>query len=172
MLTATNPDAFPSAPSTNGALSLPAGLLDIVVSWRTQDALCHVNNAQFFTYFEDERCTRYARIGIRMDSSEVAEGPIMAETTCRFRGALHARPLNPVSQCRPARWGAGVPCRRLFLGCHGNGFFWVAMPTLTARANDLSDLSFYFGFDVVNWHSDTLSRNTPSSQAPSPSRTP
>jgi hypothetical protein len=56
------------------------------ISWRTQDSLGHVNNAQVLTYFEDQRNDRFYRHGIVMDSALVDEGPILAETRVRFRG--------------------------------------------------------------------------------------
>jgi hypothetical protein len=56
------------------------------ISWRTQDALGHVNNAQVLTYFEDQRNDRFYRHGVVMDSALVDEGPILAETRVRFRG--------------------------------------------------------------------------------------
>jgi len=58
------------------ALSLP-------VQWSEMDALGHVNNARFFTWFESARIALFARIGIAT-SGPSSIGPILATTTCDF----------------------------------------------------------------------------------------
>jgi acyl-CoA thioester hydrolase len=47
------------------------------------DALGHVNNARFFTWFESARIALFDRIGVRT-SGPSASGPILATTTCDF----------------------------------------------------------------------------------------
>lgn len=46
------------------------------------DALGHVNNARFFTWFESARIALFERIGV--STSQAGTGPILATTTCDF----------------------------------------------------------------------------------------
>jgi acyl-CoA thioester hydrolase len=60
--------------------------MELDVRWGDMDAVGHVNNAKYFTYFEQ------ARIGW-LDSLEVAamsrrSGPVMATATCEFKQAI------------------------------------------------------------------------------------
>jgi acyl-CoA thioester hydrolase len=55
----------------------------IVVQWGEMDALGHVNNARFFSWFESARIALFQRIGVAA-SGPSASGPILATTTCDF----------------------------------------------------------------------------------------
>lgn len=53
------------------------------IQWGDMDALGHVNNARYFTWFESARIELFHRIG--MDTSGApSEGPILARTHCEF----------------------------------------------------------------------------------------
>lgn len=55
----------------------------IPVQWGDMDALGHVNNARFFSWFESARIALFERIGVATKGpSDV--GPILATTTCDF----------------------------------------------------------------------------------------
>jgi acyl-CoA thioester hydrolase len=55
----------------------------IDVQWGEMDALGHVNNARFFTWFESARIALFRRIGVAT-SAPFDIGPILATTTCDF----------------------------------------------------------------------------------------
>ena len=57
---------------------------EIEVRWGDMDALGHVNNATYFTYFEQARISWFAALtgGRVMDQSQ---GPVMANASCEFR---------------------------------------------------------------------------------------
>lgn len=55
----------------------------IPVQWGEMDALGHVNNARFFTWFESARIALFERIGVMGGMAE-GLGPILATTTCDF----------------------------------------------------------------------------------------
>ncbi len=101
------------------------------VRWGDMDAVGHVNNAKYFTYFEQ------ARIGW-LDSLEIAamnrtSGPVMANASCEFR-----RPI-----LHPARivvsMGVGTPGRS-------------SLPT-SYRIRDANDpeLEYATGSSVLVW---------------------
>ncbi|MFB6263632.1 MAG: acyl-CoA thioesterase [Bradymonadaceae bacterium] len=62
------------------------------VSWGQMDAFGHVNNVQFFRFFEDARIAYFEALGIydsdAPDSDEGGVGPILAETSCKFLAPL------------------------------------------------------------------------------------
>lgn len=51
--------------------------------WGEMDALGHVNNARFFTWFESARIALFTRLGVR-PSQPSNVGPILASTRCDF----------------------------------------------------------------------------------------
>ena len=55
--------------------------IPVTVQWSEMDALGHVNNARFFTWFESARIALFERIGVPT-SGPSATGPILATTTC------------------------------------------------------------------------------------------
>lgn len=55
----------------------------IPVQWGEMDALGHVNNARFFSWFESARISLFERVGIE-SKPPMTVGPILATTTCDF----------------------------------------------------------------------------------------
>jgi acyl-CoA thioester hydrolase len=58
------------------------------IQWGDMDALGHVNNARYFTWFESARIALFARVGLEVTGAP-AEGPILARTHCEFLAPLH-----------------------------------------------------------------------------------
>ena len=52
-------------------------------AWGHMDALGHVNNVQYFQYFETARCGSFHDAGL--DAFNGAVGPILASTSCAFK---------------------------------------------------------------------------------------
>ena len=73
--------------------------IPIPVQWSDMDALGHVNNARFFTWFESARIALFQRVGVPT-SGPSATGPILATTSCDF--------LRPVVYPATVRVGARV----------------------------------------------------------------
>lgn len=71
--------------------------LALDVQWGDMDALGHVNNTRYLTWFESARIALFARIGLA-SVAPLTVGPILATTTCDF--------LRPV--VFPARIEVGV----------------------------------------------------------------
>jgi acyl-CoA thioester hydrolase len=71
--------------------------LELDVQWGDMDALGHVNNTRYLTWFESARIALFARIGLA-SVAPLTVGPILATTTCDF--------LRPV--VFPARIEVGV----------------------------------------------------------------
>jgi acyl-CoA thioester hydrolase len=75
-----------------------AGWVEVVlpVLWGDMDALGHVNNARFFSWFEAARIALFEKVGVAT-SGPLTVGPILATTTCDFLkpvvypGAVRAR---------------------------------------------------------------------------------
>jgi acyl-CoA thioester hydrolase len=57
--------------------------VSLPVQWGDMDALGHVNNARFFTWFETARIALFERLGVTVQSSSHA-GPVLATTTCDY----------------------------------------------------------------------------------------
>ena len=53
------------------------------VLWGDMDALAHVNNARYFTWFESGRGELFRRVGMEFTGA-VEVGPILARTECDF----------------------------------------------------------------------------------------
>ncbi len=53
------------------------------VHWAELDALGHVNNARYFTWFETARMELFERVGLDFEGTP-AVGPILAHTRCDF----------------------------------------------------------------------------------------
>ena len=51
--------------------------------WAEMDALGHVNNARFFTWFETARIALFTKVGVR-SNAPTSVGPILASTRCDF----------------------------------------------------------------------------------------
>lgn len=56
--------------------------------WGEMDALGHANNVAYFRYFETARIAYFDAIGYLTYLRAHRAGPILAETTCRFRRPL------------------------------------------------------------------------------------
>lgn len=55
------------------------------VEWADLDAFQHVNNTQYFRYFEKIRIDYFRERGFLQSMEEQKLGPILASTQCRFR---------------------------------------------------------------------------------------
>lgn len=90
----------------------------LTVHWGDMDALGHVNNARYFTWFESARIALFGRVGLTsVGKPEV--GPILAHTRCDF--------LAPVTY--PAELVAGTRIERL-----GNSSFTMGYAIAHAAA--------------------------------------
>ena len=58
------------------------------VQWGEMDAFGHVNNTQYFKYFETARLAYFNAVGVMKDMQDKQLGPILAETSCRFKRPL------------------------------------------------------------------------------------
>jgi acyl-CoA thioester hydrolase len=58
--------------------------VDIEVRWGDLDALAHVNNATYFTYFESARIAWFAHMAPGQPVSLQSVGPIVARASCDF----------------------------------------------------------------------------------------
>ncbi|WP_207891560.1 acyl-CoA thioesterase [Nocardioides jejuensis] len=63
-------------------------IVDFPVAWGDMDAFGHVNNTQYFRWFEDGRLAYFEAIGIANLMETTGVGPILASTDCRFRVPL------------------------------------------------------------------------------------
>lgn len=55
------------------------------VKWGEMDAFQHVNNTVYLRYFEDVRIEHFQQLGVLELMESEGLGPILAETSCRFR---------------------------------------------------------------------------------------
>ncbi|MCP4869220.1 MAG: acyl-CoA thioesterase [Proteobacteria bacterium] len=62
--------------------------IEIPTRWGDLDAFQHVNNTVFFVYFESARIAYFDKLGYRDLVESTGKGPILAETSCRFRRPL------------------------------------------------------------------------------------
>jgi acyl-CoA thioester hydrolase len=60
--------------------------VEIELRWRDMDAMAHVNNAAFFTFFEQARTAVWARAGLALDGR--GERPILRRTAAEFKAPL------------------------------------------------------------------------------------
>lgn len=74
----------------------------IDVLWGDMDALGHVNNTKFFTWFESARIALFEKVGVLTAQSGV--GPILATTTCDFLKPV-VYPATIVSTARITKVG-------------------------------------------------------------------
>lgn len=58
------------------------------VAWGQLDAFGHVNNTQFFRFFEDARLAYFEASRVNEKMKETGRGPILAKTSCVFRKPL------------------------------------------------------------------------------------
>lgn len=58
------------------------------VTWGEMDAFNHVNNTEYFRYFEHARMGHFDTIAMMSFKDTDNTGPILAETHCRFKAPL------------------------------------------------------------------------------------
>jgi len=63
-------------------------VVEVPVAWGEMDAFGHVNNIVYFRYFETARIAYFEKLDVPEFLERDPIGPILAETTCRFRTAL------------------------------------------------------------------------------------
>ena len=63
-------------------------LTKVTPYWSEVDALGHINNARYFTWFEEARMALLAEIGAPM-SGTPSVGPILAQTSCVFHAPVY-----------------------------------------------------------------------------------
>jgi acyl-CoA thioester hydrolase len=57
----------------------------LTVHWGDMDALGHVNNARYFTYFESARFRYFRAVGLEELGEGGKLGPVLVSTSCDFR---------------------------------------------------------------------------------------
>ncbi len=55
-----------------------------IVNWGDMDSLAHVNNAKYFSWFEDARIDLFEKVGIDSLAPTSTSGPILAYIDCQF----------------------------------------------------------------------------------------
>jgi len=73
------------------------------VHWGEVDAMGHVNNARYFTWFESARMELFRRVGLEIEGSPEL-GPILAHTRCDFLAPVRF-PAEIVAATRVAGLG-------------------------------------------------------------------
>ncbi len=63
-------------------------VIEFPVAWGEMDAFGHVNNVNYFRYFENARIAYADRIMLHQHKDETGIGPILAQTSCRYRHPL------------------------------------------------------------------------------------
>src|SRR5262245_36609709 len=63
-------------------------VVTVPIAWGDMDAFQHVNNTRYFRYFEDARIAYMERTGVADLSGASGVGPILAQTSCRFKAPL------------------------------------------------------------------------------------
>lgn len=83
-------DTLPPALMSSSGDPLPGFPVTIAlpVRWGDLDAFGHVNNTVFFQYFESARIKYFDALQYRQQLEATGHGPILAETSCRFRRPL------------------------------------------------------------------------------------
>ena len=76
-------------------------VIELPVVWGEMDALGHVNNIIYFRYFESVRIAYFARMEFMEYKDNTGIGPILAQTSCRFK--------IPLSYPDQVKVGARVP---------------------------------------------------------------
>ena len=61
---------------------------DIPLQWGEMDAFQHINNVNYFRYFETARILQFGKTGLMKSMGEKGIGPILASTECKYRRAL------------------------------------------------------------------------------------
>jgi acyl-CoA thioester hydrolase len=64
-------------------------VVEIQVRWRDMDALGHVNNVQYYEYFEMARITYLERLGVWHPGGKwIDVGVILASNSCRYKAPV------------------------------------------------------------------------------------
>lgn len=63
-------------------------VVETPVAWGEMDSFGHVNNIVYFRYFETARIAYFERLDLPEFIGRDPVGPILAETSCRFRAPL------------------------------------------------------------------------------------
>ena len=71
--------------SVKELLSAYPVITEQAVIWGDMDAFQHVNNTIYFRWFETARIRYFEEIGFLEHLEATGVGPILAETSCRFR---------------------------------------------------------------------------------------
>ena len=74
------------------------------VQWGDMDALGHVNNARYLTWFETARILLFERVGLVGPRAQGAVGPILARIACDFRSPV-VYPATVSCACRVVSLG-------------------------------------------------------------------
>lgn len=77
----------------------------IEVRWSDMDAMGHVNNATYFTYFEAARLRYFETVGLWTMGGGPKEGPALVSATANFRAQVHY-PASLEVGARVARIGS------------------------------------------------------------------
>ncbi len=64
-------------------------VIQIPVAWGDMDAFGHVNNTVYLRYFESARIAYFEALGTMETMAATGIGPILAETSCRFKLPLN-----------------------------------------------------------------------------------
>ncbi len=63
-------------------------VVEFPLAWGDMDAFGHVNNVNYFRYFENARIAYAGRVQLHEHKDETGIGPILASTSCRYRHPL------------------------------------------------------------------------------------
>ena len=76
-------------------------VIELPVVWGEMDAYGHVNNIIYFRYFESVRIAYFEHMEFMEFKNNTGIGPILAQTSCRFK--------IPLAYPDPVKVGARVP---------------------------------------------------------------
>jgi acyl-CoA thioester hydrolase len=66
----------------------PLHRITLAVRWADMDAVGHVNNATYYTYFEQLRMSWYEHLGLAGAIARGGQGPVVVHTRCDYRRAI------------------------------------------------------------------------------------
>ena len=70
------------------ALKMFPLIIELPVAWGEMDAFGHVNNINYFRYFESARIAYFTDVGLLLQMQSHKLGPILGSTSCRFKAPL------------------------------------------------------------------------------------
>lgn len=62
--------------------------LKMSIAWGEMDALGHINNINYFRYFENARIQYLQEVGLMQMRNMTGTGTVLAETTCKYLKSL------------------------------------------------------------------------------------